>query len=99
MSPARRGAAASAWSRHGSRAGDLAVIPQHALAGIDHADAFAFRFKDRALLDMQFDEPENFWVPTGARATIADAVQCLGHSDALGILARENIVSGVKSPT
>jgi len=25
-------------------------------AGIDHADAFAFRFKDRALLDMQFDE-------------------------------------------
>ena len=36
--------------------GDLAVVPQHALAGIDHADGFAFCFQDRALLDMKFNE-------------------------------------------
>ncbi len=37
-------------------AGDLAVIPQHALAGIDHADGLVLGLQDRALFDVQFDE-------------------------------------------
>ena len=39
------------------KAGDLAVIPQHALAGIDHADGLVFSLEDRPLFDMQFDKP------------------------------------------
>jgi hypothetical protein len=38
-------------------AGDLAVVPQHALAGIDHADGLVFGLEDRALFDVQFDKP------------------------------------------
>ena len=73
---------------------DLAVIPQYALAGIDHADGFALRLENRALLDMQFDEARKFLRANSALAAIADAVQCLGHGDAFGIPARQNIVGG-----
>ena len=41
-------------------AGDLAVVPEHALAGIDHADGLVLGLQDRALLDMQFDEAREF---------------------------------------
>jgi len=37
-------------------ADDLAVVPQHALAGIDHADRLVLRLENRALFDMQLDE-------------------------------------------
>lgn len=46
-------------------AGDLAVIPQHALAGIDHADGLSFGLQDRALLDVQLDEAAELLKPTG----------------------------------
>ncbi len=36
--------------------GDLAVVPQHALAGIDHADGLVLGLQDRTLFDMQLDE-------------------------------------------
>jgi hypothetical protein len=94
----RRECVAAQWHRRGAgmafEAGDLAVVPQHALAGIDHADGFAFGFENRALLDMQFDKTREFLGADRRRAAIADALQCLRHGDAFGILARQNIVGG-----
>src|SRR5439155_24289049 len=36
--------------------GNLAVVPDNALAAIDHADGLVFGLQQRALLDVQFDE-------------------------------------------
>ena len=36
---------------------DLAVVPEHALTGIDHADGLVLGFEDRPLLDVQLDKP------------------------------------------
>ena len=69
-------------------AGDLAVVPQHALAGIDHADGLVFGLQDRALLDVQFDEAAEILRADRGRAAIADAVERLADRDAVGIPPR-----------
>ncbi len=76
------------------KAGDLAVVPQHALAGIDHPDGLVLGFENRPLFDVQFDEAGKFLAADGAIAAIADAVERLPDSDAFGILARQDIVGG-----
>src|SRR6478735_2636944 len=75
-------------------AGDLAVVPKHALAGIDHADGLAFGFQDRALLDVQLDEAAELLETDRLVAAIADAVERLADRCALDILAREDVVRG-----
>jgi len=75
-------------------AGDPAVIPQHALAGIDHADGLVLGFEDRTLFDVQFDEAGKFLPADRAVAAIADAVERLRHRDALGVLARQDVLGG-----
>jgi hypothetical protein len=39
---------------------DFAVVSQHALVGIDHADGFAFGFGNRTFPDLQFDKAREF---------------------------------------
>ena len=73
---------------------DLAVVPQHALAGIDHADRLALGFQQRALLDMQFDEAAQRLRADGIRAAIADGVERRGDADPGGVRARQNVVGG-----
>ena len=73
---------------------NLAVVPQHALAGIDHADGLVLGLQDRTLLDMQLDEPREFLRADRRLAAIADAVKRFADGDAGGILARQDIVGG-----
>ena len=74
------------------------ILPSYqsdALAAIDHADGLVLGFEQRALLDVQFDEARRTsGAPTGALAAIADAVERFADADAVGILARQNIVGG-----
>src|ERR1700754_1422645 len=73
---------------------NLAVVPQHALAGIDHADGLAFGFQNRALLDVQLDEAAELLETDWLVSAIADAVERLADRRALGVLARQNVVGG-----
>ena len=79
-------------------AGDLAVVPQHALAGIDHADGLVLGFEDRALFDVQLDEAGEFLRADRAVAAIADAVERLATVTPSASL-RDRMSSVVKSPT
>ena len=56
-------------------AGDLAVVPDDALAAIDHADGLVLGFQQRSLLDMQFDEGAELARADRLAAAIADAVE------------------------
>src|SRR5581483_7739938 len=76
-------------------ADDLAVIPDDALAAIDHADGLVLGFQQRTLLDMQLDEGAELALPDRLAAAIADRVERLANGDAGGILARQDIVGGV----
>src|SRR5882757_1005761 len=72
--------------------GDLAVIPDDALAAIDHADGLVLGLQQRPLFDVQFDEGAEFAVADRLVAAIADTVERLADADAGGILAAENVV-------
>jgi hypothetical protein len=75
-------------------AGDLAVVPEHALAGIDHADGLALGFEDWSLLDVQLDEAAELLETDRLVAAIADAVERLADGRALDVLARQDVVGG-----
>jgi hypothetical protein len=64
------------------------------LGGIDHADGFAFGFKNRTFLDMQFDKAREFLRTHRIATPIAKAIQRIGYGAAIGILTRQNIVGG-----
>src|SRR5882757_5665850 len=74
------------------KTGDLAVVPQHALAGINHTDGLAFGFQDRALLDVQLDEAAELLKADRLVAAIADTVERLTYGRALDVLARQDVV-------
>jgi hypothetical protein len=75
-------------------AGNLAVIPQHALAGIDDADGLALGLQNRALLDVQLDEAAELLEADRLVAAITDAVERLADGGALCVLSRQDVVGG-----
>ncbi|MGY4344231.1 hypothetical protein ACVWXM_000695 [Bradyrhizobium sp. GM7.3] len=75
-------------------AGNLAVVPKHALAGIDDADGLAFGLQDRALLDVQFDEATELLEPDRLVAAITDAIERLADGGAISVLARQDVIGG-----
>src|SRR5438034_5011524 len=62
--------------------GDLAVVPDDALAAIDHADGLVLGLQQWALLDVQFDEGTQLARADGLAAAIDDAVERFADADA-----------------
>jgi hypothetical protein len=72
--------------------GDFAVVPQHALALIDHADGFAFGFGNRTFLDTQFDKAREFLRTHRIATPIAKAIQRIDYGCAIGRLPTPSFV-------
>src|SRR3954452_658938 len=75
-------------------AGNLAVVPKYALAGIDDTDGLAFGFQDRALLDVQLDETAELLETDRLVAAITDVIERLAHAGAVSVFARQDVVGG-----
>src|SRR6202140_238320 len=67
--------------------GHLAVVPDDALAAIDHADGLVLGLEQRSLLDMQFDEGAELASAARLAAAVADAIERLADGDAGGVAA------------
>ena len=94
----QRGAAQGVASpRHGGGAGvrfharDRAVEPALPLQPLHHADDARVGLQQRPLLDVRLEEGVHRLAAAGPLAGVADAVQFLGHGDAVVVGARQAV--------